>query len=128
MERLFGSQIKIGEIFPMNGKKGVEKAFEEYGNSYENKPAIYIVDADFDIVMEKEMIQDENYIYLEKYNIESYFVDKRATIKYMARKLKKRQKEVKEIINYQMWESNTYKEGKFALTLNYKFNDLFEIL
>lgn len=55
-QRMFNYKIKINKILPMKGKKGVEKAFQEYGGAYDGKPAIYLVDGDFDLVMGKEMI------------------------------------------------------------------------
>ena len=58
-------EFKINKILPMKGKKGVEKAFQEYGGAYDGKPAIYLVDGDFDLVMGKEMISSPNYIYVE---------------------------------------------------------------
>lgn len=116
--RLFSYELKISNIFPMKGKIGVKKAFEQYGVAYEDKPSIYIVDGDFDVIMDKEMIVHENFIYLEKYNIESYYVDKKATMKYMAGKLKKTQKIVASKIDYDGWEDKTYDQLK-ELFINY---------
>lgn len=116
--RLFLYQLNINKIFPMKGKPGVKKAFEEYGAIYEGKPLIYLVDGDFDIIMDKEMIEHPNYIYLDKYNIESYYVDKGATLRFMAGKLKKRQKDIVNEIKYEAWENDTYYKLK-KLFLNY---------
>ncbi len=117
-ERMFNNTIKIEKILPMKGKPGVEKAFQEYGSSYNGKPAIYLVDGDFDLIMEKEMILNNNYIYLEKYNIESYYLDKKAVLMYMAGKLKKTKEEVSIIIKYSEWEKYIYDAMK-ELFINY---------
>lgn len=117
-ERMFSDKLKINKILPMRGKKGVEKAFKEYGEQYDNKPAIYIVDGDFDIMMEKEVINNPNYIYLEKYNIESYYVEEKAVLRYMAGKMKQPQKRITQQIEYSTWESMTY-NALLRLFLNY---------
>lgn len=107
-ERMFSYKLRINKILPMGGKKGVEKAFEEYGNEYDNKPVIYLVDGDFDIILGKKMIDSPNYIYLEKYNIESYYIEEKAVLKYMAGKMKLTQKKVAEQIEYATWEDMIY--------------------
>lgn len=106
--RLFFEQIHINNIFPMKGKEGVKKAFKKFGEYYDDKPSIYLVDGDFDIILEKDMINNPNFIYLEKYNIECYYIDKNAVIRFMAGKLKKRQKDIISKINYDKWEKETY--------------------
>lgn len=117
-QRMFNYQIRINKILPMKGKPGVEKAFQEYGCSYDGKSAIYLVDGDFDLVMGKEMVDSPNYIYLEKYDIESYYIDEKAVLKYMAGKMKITQKNVLEKIEYSEWEDVTYEAMK-ELFINY---------
>lgn len=116
--RLFSYQIKINNIFPMKGKPGVKKAFEEYGANYDGKPSIYLVDDDFDTIMEKEKVEHSNFIYLDRYNIESYYVDKRATLKFMAGKMKRRQRDIVDEIDYESWENTTYRKLE-NLFINY---------
>lgn len=118
LNRLFSYQLNINNIFPMKGKPGVKKAFEEYGAVYDGKPAIYLVDGDFDVIMDKDMVDHPNYIYLEKYNIECYYVDKDATLRFMSGKLKKRQKDIVDEIAYETWENDTYRKLK-KLFINY---------
>lgn len=117
-QRMFNYEIKISKILPMKGKPGVEKAFREYGCEYDGKPTVYLVDGDFDLVMGKEMIENPNYIYLEKYNIESYYIDEKAILKYMAGKMKTTQKNVSEKIKYSQWENMIYDAMK-ELFINY---------
>lgn len=102
----------------MKGKPGVEKAFKEYGCKYDGKPAIYLVDGDFDLVMGKKMIENPNYIYLEKYNIESYYIDEMAVLRFMTGKMKKTKKSVSQIVKYSSWENMVYKAMK-ELFINY---------
>lgn len=117
-QRMFNYKVEINKIYPMKGKKGVEKAFQEYGKEYDGKPAIYLVDGDFDLVMGKEMISSPNYIYLERYNIESYYIEEKAVLKYMAGKMKTTQKNVSEKIEYFGWENMIYDAMK-ELFINY---------
>lgn len=117
-QRMFNYQIRINKILSMKGKPGVKKAFQEYGCLYDGKPAIYLVDGDFDLVMGKEMVDSPNYIYLEKYNIESYYIDEKAVLKYIAGKMKITQKKVLEKIEYSKWEDVTYEAMK-ELFINY---------
>jgi len=102
----------------MNGKAGVENAFNKFGQQYDNKPAIYLVDGDFDLVMKKEMIKDSNYIYLERYNIESYYIDENAVLIFMAGKMKKEKKYISKQLGYNEWKENVYKSIR-DLFINY---------
>lgn len=117
-QRMFNNEVKMVKVFPMKGKPGVEKAFQEYGCEHEGKPAFYLVDGDFDLVMSKKRIENANYIYLEKYNIESYYIDRKAVIKFMAGKMKKIQKVVEETVKFPEWENMIYNPMK-ELFINY---------
>lgn len=117
-ERLFSNKLTINHIFPMKGKNGVKKAFAQHGEKYDNKPAIYVVDGDFDLILEKDMIHHDNFIYLEKYNIESYYIDMNATVSFMSGKMKKRRKSIIDRIAYETWEAETYNKLQ-ELFINY---------
>lgn len=116
--RLFSNKLRINNIFAMNGKSGVRKAFEEFGSEYKGIPSLYLVDGDFDLIMNKDIIDHPNYVYLDRYNIESYYVDKAATLKFMSGKMKKRQKDIVEVIDYDIWENDTYQKLEM-LFINY---------
>lgn len=107
-ERLLGSEILVKKVFAVGGKLEVEKAYREYGDVYDNRKNFYIVDGDFDLLLEKAMIDSPNYIYLQRYNIESYYVDKNAALLYMAGKMKKVKEEVDTEICYDEWSKDTY--------------------
>lgn len=117
-ERLFGDEITVKKIFAVGGKLEVEKAYREYGDVYDNKKNFYIVDGDFDLLLEKTMIDKPNYIYLQRYNIESYYVDKNAILSFMAGKMKKVKEEVDSEICYDDWREDTYSKLE-RLFLNY---------
>lgn len=73
LKKLF-PDIKIGKIFPLNGKKNVREAARL---NVGNKKKIFIVDLDFDEILGiKETI--ENLFYLDRYSIENYLFSKNA--------------------------------------------------
>ena len=56
---------KIG-IFCLSGKPSLYKKYSEVSNGSMNKKSIFIADGDFDKLLVLEMIDAENFIYLEK--------------------------------------------------------------
>ena len=118
-ERMFKTEkISIKKIFSAKGKLGVTKAFEKFNCNYNGTPTFYLVDGDFDLVLKKEIIESPNYIYLEKYNIESYYIDENAILKYMAIKLKQTKKNISSRIRYSNWKDDVYNCMK-NLFINY---------
>lgn len=109
-ERLFDNEVIVRKIFAVGGKSEVEKAYREYGDIYDDKKNFYIVDGDFDMLLDKPMIDKPNYIYLHRYNIESYYIDKNAMLSYMAGKMKKVKEEVDSEICYDAWYEDTYRK------------------
>lgn len=102
-ERLLPSELKVNCIFPTGGKIRLEEAFGLFGSDVEYGKCFFIADGDFDVVLGKQMIEADNFIYLKKYNIESYFLHKETVLKFMRPKLKKTLKETAEIIQYDEW-------------------------
>lgn len=78
LKKLF-PDIKIEKIFPLGGKLNV---IEESKNNTENKKKVFIVDKDFDDILEKIEIH-QNLFYLERYSIENYLLEKDAIIEYI---------------------------------------------
>lgn len=105
-EKLLPTNIKISCIFPTGGKLKLEEAYELFGNSIEYGKTFFIADGDFDSVLNKPMISANNFLYLERYNIESYLMNKDAVIQFMRPKLKKTIKATEKIINYDEWVIN----------------------
>ena len=72
-------EIQIEKIFPLNGKDNVIK---DCKNNSGNKTKIYLVDKDFDdIINKKENI--ENLFYLERYSIENYLIEELSITEYI---------------------------------------------
>ena len=113
-------QIILEKIFPnvdvnkilisaLGGKNNIINAYKEIGLETDSIPNIYLVDADFDLLLNEKKINDKHFIYLDRYNIESYFPNKENTIKYLRSVTKSLKKNVDDILNYDEWENLTYK-------------------
>lgn len=102
-ERLLPENLKVNCIFPTGGKPFLEKAFKLFGSNEEYGKCFFIADGDFDIILGKKMIMADNFVYLKRYNIESYLLHKTTILNYMRPKLKKNKKETAEIIRYDDW-------------------------
>lgn len=128
-ERLLSNEIRINLIFPTGGKPRLEEAYSLFGTSAEYGKCFFIADGDFDIALGREQINAPNFIYLKRYNIESYLIDKTAIIKFMRPKLKKTIIETEEIIAYNSWESvvTPYLKRVFALHFLAQVNKVIEI-
>lgn len=126
LERLLPSELKINIIFPTGGKLKLEEAFSLFGKSSEYKKCFFIAGGDFDVALGRSQIQANNFIYLKKYNIESYLLDKSATIRYMRPKLKKQLDETEKLVDFEQWESiiTPFFKKVFALHFIVQFNNL----
>lgn len=106
-EKILPPNLKISCIFPTGGKPKLEEAYELFGNSIEYGKTFFIADADFDLALGKSMICADNFLYLKRYNIESYLLNKNAVVHFMRPRLKKTTKETETIIDYDNWIVNT---------------------
>lgn len=116
LKKLFKGKYKIASIITANGKLGVKQEFWEFGeksNDYIVRNNIYIVDGDFDkYIHSEDMIDNDHFIYLKKYNIENYFIDEKAVIKFAKGKLHVLDKDVKLIINFGYWKDTIVEQAK----------------
>ncbi|WP_282071302.1 DUF4435 domain-containing protein [Polaribacter atrinae] len=71
--------IHIEKIFPLNGKENVVR--ESLLNT-DNKEKVYIVDKDFDDILDK-IVENPNLFYLERYSIENHLLEKDTLIEYI---------------------------------------------
>lgn len=116
LEKLFQGKYKIVSIIAANGKEGVKQAFAEFGeksNDDSQKNNFYIVDGDFDeYIHNGEMIKNSHFIYLRKYNIENYFIDEKAVLKFAKGKLHILDHRVRERINFEYWKDTIVEQAK----------------
>ena len=102
-ERLLPSSIEIGCIFPTGGKLRLEEAYHLFGTTNDYGKTFFIADGDFDLALERDIIIADNFIYLDRYNIESFLIHKETIIKFMRPKLKKTFSETEKTIKYDEW-------------------------
>ncbi len=117
LEKLFSEDFKINCIFPTNGKPYLIEAYELFGKNEDYGKNIFIADGDFDTLIGREMVRADNFVYLEKYNIETYLIDKKAIINSMRPRLKMEKSKAEEHINFDLWYSTIipYMEKLFTL-------------
>ena len=116
LERMFpGSHQLRFQIFAMGGKKYVEEAFSRTSGSTDK--VFFIADGDLDRALGKQQVSAQNFVYLRKYNIESYLLYKPAVITFMRKKLGKEIDETTQIVDYESWECTVlpYLKSVFAL-------------
>ena len=104
-ERLLSEEMKINMIFPTGGKLKLEEAYHLFGESEEYGKCFFIADGDFDVALERKQVKAPNFIYLKRYNIESYLINETSIVNYMRPKLKKIAAKTEEIINYDYWKN-----------------------
>ena len=108
-KRLLGKKYRIVKILGVGGKVELKKSFNEFGvNNTENPQIknIYLADGDFDwYICQDEMIDSPNFIYLESYKIENYFIDKKACEKFSKGQLKCSDKEVEIRVDFDNWKN-----------------------
>lgn len=102
-ERLFSKELRINCIFPTGGKQFLEEAFALFGSSCEFGKTFFIADGDFDEALGREMIVADNFVYLKRYNIESYLLHKDAIIRFMRPKIHKTYDATDGILKYDEW-------------------------
>lgn len=109
-KRLLGDKytVIIG-IFASGGKPKLIDWYHEFGTEDKNNSQIkniFIADGDFDRYVKSEtMIKHPNFIYLETYNIENYYIDEEACIQYVKGKMKCLDKTVKEKLDFSRWKT-----------------------
>jgi hypothetical protein len=84
LKKLF-PDIKFERIFPLGGKDPVIK---EAKRNFNNKKNIYLLDLDFDKILNKK-INQENIFYLDRYSIENYVIEKNSIHEFIKEDLTK---------------------------------------
>lgn len=103
-ERLLGDRINIFCIFPLGGKDAVKRKHDASGMfDSDGKLNIFIVDGDFENLWDDEKRISPNFIYLDRYNIESYYCNKESIVKYMRSFMKKPRDQIETLLNFDSW-------------------------
>lgn len=105
-EQILSPVINISCIFPTGGKRFLEEAYDLFGKSDKYGKCFFIADGDFDKVLNKPMIKADNFLYLNRYNIESYLIHKESVVLYMRPKLKQTLKQTEQTLCLDLWLNN----------------------
>lgn len=109
------------QIIALGDKGQVKYKFQELKNLGKLGHEIFIVDGDFDRYIKKEeMIEHHNFIYLETYNIENYFIDENAIKIFFKGIEKKMDKEINSILKFSYWRETIVSQST-ELFLTYCF-------
>lgn len=115
-KRLFSEKYIIKKIFTTGGKPKLIERFQEFGTHSGSDLKVknfYIADGDFDRIIDSEnMINHNQFIYLETYNIENYFVDEVACLTFIKGFIKKLDSEVEQLVNYEQWLNHVVSNSK----------------
>lgn len=103
LERLLPNDKKR-KIFPLNGKINLEKAFTIINDDTDK--VFFIADGDFDLLLGRKRVEADNFIYLKRYNIESYLLYKPTITMYMRPRLKRVKSDTEQIVDYDKWEQS----------------------
>lgn len=120
-KRLLKDKYNIRAIFPLGGKPKVKERFFELGSKTDGINNFYIVDGDFDRYIHSDcMISDPCFIYLKTYNIENYFLDEEACVKFAKGYLKCLDNLVVSKVSFTNWKNRIVSES-YKLFLCYCF-------
>lgn len=115
-KRLFGDKYNISSIFGVGGKEMLIERFNEFGTVDSDNPSkinVYIADGDFDILLNpQDMIINDNFIYLEAYNIEVYYIDENAIVEYLCGYFKQQKTAVSQKLNFTYWLNTSVQQLK----------------
>ena len=111
-KRLLNKEYKIEKIFAVGGKINVKRCYEELKDD-SSLPLIFLVDGDFDRYKDPEnMINDERFIYLETYNIESYFIDEKASAMFVKSCIHLLDEEIDRKFRFKEWKESIIEHAK----------------
>ncbi|MDO4666509.1 MAG: DUF4435 domain-containing protein [Streptococcus sp.] len=134
LNRLLNGKLKNLKVFGLGGKHKVLAEYIRRGEyDRDNTPNLFLVDGDFDryinytevtrdkfnksIVTEDtfvvgKFIRSNSVIYLKTYNIENYYIDENAVLKYIKGIIRKQDHELKKILNFDDWRNRIIDESK----------------
>lgn len=111
-KHLLGEEYNIEKIFAVGGKNNVKKCYDELKDD-SSLPLIFLVDGDFDRYKEPDnMINDARFIYLETYNIESYFIDEKASAMFVKSCIHLQDEEIYRKFRFKEWAESIIEHAK----------------
>ena len=73
LRRILGDSYRLKNVFPLGGKNAVLKHYSEH-ISKKDKPRLYIIDGDIDLLIGSEIKSGEGLFVLDRYCIENYLI------------------------------------------------------
>lgn len=108
LEELF--DIKIETIFALGCKNNLKQKFKQLEQESKLYNSFFIADLDFDFLLNKDLIDNEHFIYLQKYEIENYILEEKAIINFLKNQLSCMKSYAEQKLNYKSWLKETNKE------------------
>ena len=99
--------VKIESIFALGGKNNLKKKYKQLKEEERLKKSFFVADLDFDYILKNELIEDDHFIYLEKYEIENYIIDKNIIVKFLKNELFCMENKANELLDYEKWIEDT---------------------
>ncbi len=114
-------------IIASESKQNSIKFFKEIKDLIQYRKELYffIVDGDFDIFLGKEVIKSNNFLYLKRYNIESYLIQKEPICNALRKSLELKKSALKRYFNFDTWKNLNLKffiDLFIIFIINYKYN------
>lgn len=101
LEELF--DVKIETVFALGCKNNLKQKFRQLEQESNLNNSFFIADLDFDYILKKDLINNEHFIYLEKYEIENYILEEKALIKFLKNQLCCLNSIAEKKLNYSVW-------------------------
>ena len=101
LSKLFS--YKIQSSFCLNGKTSLITKYNELIGTENMKKSIFIVDGDFDVLFDNFAIKADNFIFLNKYNIETYLVEKSAALSFFSCVYREKISNINAFFNFDEW-------------------------
>lgn len=103
LNRLLGEKFLINNVFPLGGRLSVISQWEEDKNK-RNRPRIYIIDGDLNLLLEERVCAPGLYI-LPFYCIENIFLCEESLVNLMVEEDAEREdEELRALLNFTAWE------------------------
>lgn len=128
VNKLFGRSLNVKKIFPLKNKRKVLLQFSKWIEAEEpiKSNIIFLVDKDFDHLLNKKIPAHKNLVELEYYTIENYIISKEGAISLMKRKLNNYDnEEVERLLDWDEWFSyicTTFEELFIHYGIAHKFS------
>lgn len=103
LSRVFGNKLSVQQVFPLGSKSTVVKRCRA-DQDYRDRPAVYIVDGDYDILLGKPPEPLLRYYRLRRYCVENYLLEGEALIDVLCDESTDHDEgQVRRLLDYDSW-------------------------